>query len=73
MSEQINAGVALPAAAAQLTFPIWWPDLDHSADTAAKLIPIFGAIAGMIYAVNLLVTLIRNVRAARAERDASDA
>lgn len=73
MSEQINSTVAISASVAQVTFPVWWPDLDHSADTAAKLVPVFGAIAGAIYAANLLVTLVRNIRAARAEQGASDA
>lgn len=72
MSERINNAVGLPAAAAQLFFPVWWPGLDSSADVAAKLIPIFGAITGAILAANYLVTLIRNIRAARAEREGRD-
>lgn len=66
--EQASRGIiAVPAAAVQLSFPAWWPDIDHSSDVATKLIPIFGAAAGAIYMANLAVTFWRNLKAARAE------
>lgn len=72
MSERINGAIAVPVAAAQMSFPAWF-SLDHSADVATKIIPIFGALAGALYAINLLITVVRNWRAARAERLAQEA
>lgn len=71
MNEKIDAAsrgvVAIPAAAAQLTFPAWWPGIDAASTMSSQLIPIFGAVAGLLYVGVQAVTLYRNIKAARSD------
>lgn len=67
-----QGAIAIPAVAAQVSYPNWAPSLERMSEVAAQWIPIFGAIAGALYALNMGVSVVRNWRAARDERRMRD-
>ena len=76
MNEKLDTltkgAVTLPAVAAQVTFPAWWPGIDTASDMATKLIPLIGLATGFIYMLVAAMNLWMKIQKAKEIVNADD-